>query len=153
MDKRRRIWATDSACQQCFPLNTATELQSRFLTALTVGQYSLWEMWPLLYLPLGNCYHRREPTLPEAWPSDYNLSWKWAIEQRQLRGSVSNENQRACLEQEQQQTAQPAWDTTTLYDAALRNPKGNLTFNRCSAFCIVSREEKESEKTNYRKVL
>ena len=59
MDKGRRIWATDSACQQCFPLNTAMELQSRFLTALVVGQYSLWKTWPLIYMPLGNQYHLR----------------------------------------------------------------------------------------------
>lgn len=35
------------------------------------------------------------------WPFDYNLSWKWLIEQKQLRDSISNKNQTACLEHEQ----------------------------------------------------
>lgn len=61
MDKGRRIWATDSACQQCFPLNSAMELRRRFLTALMVGQRSLWKMQPLIYMALGNQYHTREP--------------------------------------------------------------------------------------------
>lgn len=60
-DKGRRIWATDSGCQQCFPLNSAMELQRRFLTALMVGQCFLWKMQPLISMLLGNQYHTREP--------------------------------------------------------------------------------------------
>lgn len=37
----------------------------------------------------------------EIWSFDYNLSWKWLIEQKQLRDSISNKNQTACLELEQ----------------------------------------------------
>lgn len=59
----------------------------------------------------------------------------------------------ARLEGEQQRSAQPAGDTAVLYDAPLLHPKGNLTFNRCSAFWVVSWKEKEFEETHYKKVL
>lgn len=39
-----------------------------------------------------------------------------------------------------------------LYDAALLHPKGNLTFNRCSASWVVSWMEREFEETHYKKV-